>query len=149
MNFPPAPEAGSVPRNGGRVLVVDDEPHVLAVASTILQSQGFDVSSCESGEAALCILNESARAGLAPHVMVLDLTLPGGMSGFEVLERVLEMAPDMPVIACSGYFQEDARELCQAIGFVDILQKPYPLEHLCAIVRRSMTRERTPTNSAS
>ena len=149
MNFPPAPEASPAPRNGGRVLVVDDEPHVLAVASTILQSQGFDVSSCDSGEAALSILNESSRAGLAPHVMVLDLTLPGGMSGFEVLERVLEMAPDMPVIACSGFFQEDARELCQAIGFADILQKPYPLEGLCALVRRCISRERNPTHSAS
>jgi CheY-like chemotaxis protein len=149
MNFPPAPEASPAPRNGGRVLVVDDEPHVLAVASTILQSQGFDVSSCGSGEAALSILSESARAGLAPHVMVLDLTLPGGMSGFEVLERVLEMVPDMPVIACSGYFQEDARELCQAIGFNDILQKPYPLEQLCAIVRRAITHERTTSSPAS
>ncbi|MBV6501422.1 MAG: Transcriptional regulatory protein CreB [Prosthecobacter sp.] len=149
MNFPLAPEAASAPRNGGRVLVVDDEPHVLAVASTILQSQGFDVSSCESGEAALAILNESTRAGLSPHVMVLDLTLPGGMSGFEVLERVQEMSPDMPVIACSGYFQEDARELCQAIGFIDILQKPYSLEQLCAIVRRCITPERTSSSPAS
>ena len=149
MNFPPAPEAGSAPRNGGRVLVVDDEPHVLAVASTILKSQGFDVSACESGEAALASLNDALRAGQPPHVMVLDLTLPGGMSGFEVLERVLEMAPDMPVVACSGYFQEDARELCQAIGFSDILQKPYPLESLCALVRRCMSRERSSTHSAS
>ena len=44
----------------------------------------------------------------------------------------------MPVIACSGYFQDDARELCQAIGCYDIISKPYNFDVLGGCVRRAV-----------
>jgi len=144
MNSSSNPETGNLSRASGRILVVDDERHVLAVAKAILESHGFNVQVCLSGEAALEVINQCAGTPNHFSVMVLDLTLPGGMSGFEVLEAVQSLDPELRVIACSGYFQEDARDLCQAIGFMDILQKPYPLEDLCAIVRRCLVRERQP-----
>lgn len=146
MTFNPIPESTPASRAGGSVIVVDDEPHVLAVACAMLQSQGFQVVPCASGEEALEILQQSLQAGMDHQAMVLDLTLPGGMSGFEVMERLAATVPGLPVIASSGYFQEDARDLCQAIGFADILQKPYPVEHLCATVRRCIARERAPAH---
>ena len=144
MNSTPIQETSNLSRASGRILVVDDEHHVLAVAKAILESHGFSVQGCASGEEALDIVNESAGTPNRFSVVVLDLTLPGGMSGFEVLEAIQSLDPDLRVIACSGYFQEDARDLCKAIGFTDILQKPYPLEDLCAIVRRCLVRERQP-----
>jgi CheY-like chemotaxis protein len=69
---------------------------------------------------------------------LLDLTMPGGPSGFETLEVLRSIAPQMPVIACSGYFQDDARELCQAIGFYDIISKPYNFDVLGGCVRRAV-----------
>jgi CheY-like chemotaxis protein len=131
-------------RFSGRVLVIDDEPHVLSLASVMLTSQGFDVVSCESGDRGVEMLVESMETDHQIHAVVLDLTMPGGLSGFEVLEQLLAISPYLPVIACSGYFQEDARELCQGIGFADVLQKPYALEHLCDTVRRHLVRERQP-----
>lgn len=130
----------STPRSG-RILVVDDEPHVLAVAKAILDSHGFDVTVTDSGDDALKMLQEASAQGRRFSVLVLDLTMPGGLSGFEVMERLPHADPSVSVIACSGYFQEDARDLCQAIGFVDVLQKPYTLEHLVNTVRRCMTRQ--------
>ena len=58
------------------------------------------------------------------------------------MESLQKLDPDISVIACSGYFQEDARDLCQAIGFTDVLQKPYTLENLVATVRRGLARDR-------
>lgn len=136
-------DAVGLSRTSGRILVVDDEPHVLAVAMAMLESQGFHVVGCASGEEALRLLGLPCAESERFKVLVLDITLPGGMSGFDVLEVVQVSDPDLRVIACSGFFQEDARDLCQAIGFVDILQKPYPLENLCAIVRRCLVRERS------
>jgi CheY-like chemotaxis protein len=132
-------------RAGGRILVVDDEYHVLAVAKAILESHGFCVHGCSSGEEAIEAIRDCDSTGNQFSVVVLDLTLPGGMSGFEVLETIQSLDPDIHVIACSGYFQEDARDLCQAIGFTDILQKPYALEDLCATVRRCLVKERQPS----
>lgn len=142
MSYDSLSEPSGSSRAVGSILVVDDEPHVRAVATTILESQGFQVVGCDSGEAALELISQGAAEGRRYPVMVLDLTLPGGMSGFDVLEAVQNLDSSIQVIACSGYFQEDARDLCQAIGFSDILQKPYPLEGLCAIVRRCLSRER-------
>ena len=134
----------------GQVLVVDDEPHIVTMACTMLESQGFRAKGCHSGEAALIHI-ESAHQMQQDRfdVMVLDLTLPGGMSGFDALEAVKRYDPEIAVIACSGYFQEDARDLCQAIGFADILQKPYSIEALCAIVRRCLAREKSSAYAAA
>ncbi len=143
MNTATTPSISTTMRQIGRVLVVDDEPHVLAVAKTILDSQTFDVTTCESGAAAIELVRQGLNEGQRFSVIILDLTMPSGMSGFEVLEGILSIDPDVAVIACSGYFQADATALCQAIGFADVLNKPYALEHLCTMVRRHLARERT------
>lgn len=149
--MPPSSSSDSAAfsRVPGRVLVVDDEPHVLAVALAMLESQGLPATGCSSGEEALELLGRSGAADERFQVLVLDITLPGGMSGFDVLEIVQERDPELRVIACSGFFQEDARDLCQAIGFVDILQKPYPIENLCAVVRRCLVRDRSASTAVS
>jgi CheY-like chemotaxis protein len=130
------------PRFRGRVLVIDDESHVLSIATMMLTSQGFDVVPSESGDQGVELLLNSMHTEQQINAVVLDLTMPGGLSGFDVLEQLLEISPYLPVIACSGYFQEDARELCQSIGFADVLQKPYTLEHLCDTVRLHLARDR-------
>lgn len=123
------------------ILIVDDEVQVLAVAKAILEAHGFLASIAKSGEAALEILNQQQAEASPINVVVLDLSMPGGLSGFEVLERVRKQNQDLPIVACSGYFQDNAREMCQAIGFSDILPKPYTFDQLIASVRRCMAGE--------
>jgi CheY-like chemotaxis protein len=124
-----------------RVLVVDDEPHVLAVGKAMLEAHGFEAVMARSGEEALELVRSGVEDGRRFTAAILDLTMPGGASGFEVLEWLRACDPQLPVIACSGYFQEDVRDLCQAIGFVDVLPKPFNLESLCLSVRRAMVHE--------
>ena len=124
-----------------RVLLVDDEPHVLAVGKAVLEAHGFEAVACRSGEEALELVRVGGEEGQRFTAAILDLTMPGGASGFEVLEWLRACDPRLPVIACSGYFQEDVKDLCQAIGFVDVLHKPFNLESLCLAVRRAMMHE--------
>ncbi|GAA5149824.1 response regulator [Prosthecobacter algae] len=142
------PSTASLNRSHGRILVVDDEPQMLAVAKAILNAHSMDVEVCECGSQALQLFAESLDTPDRFSCVVLDLTMPGGLSGFEVMDELQKLDPDLPVIACSGYFQEDARDLCQAIGFTDVLQKPYTLEHLVATVRRGLLRDRANHESA-
>jgi CheY-like chemotaxis protein len=127
----------------GRILIVDDEPQVLAVAKAILNAHGFDIETTHTGESALEMIR-AASASQRPYTLcILDLTMPDGLSGFETMEQITQIVPSLPVIACSGYFQEDSRELCRALGFTDILQKPYALEHLVATVRHCLHRSQS------
>lgn len=130
-------------RSPCRVLIVDDEPNVLAVARAILEAHGFDVATASSGDNVDQMVRDAIRRNQRYSAIVLDLTMPGGPSGFEVLETILKTDPLAAVIACSAYFQEDATELCNAIGFVDVLQKPYTVERLCSAVRRCLNRGHT------
>ncbi|HEY1083537.1 MAG TPA: response regulator [Prosthecobacter sp.] len=136
-------------RTHGRILVVDDEPQMLAVAKAILDAHGMEAVVCDNGTLALQMFTEALDGPHRFSCIVLDLTMPGGLSGFEVMEELRKLDPDLSVIACSGYFQDDARDLCQAIGFTDVLQKPYALEHLVATVRRGLARDRATHDTAS
>lgn len=124
-----------------RVLIIDDEPHVLAVGKAVLEAHGFEAVASRSGEEALELVRVGVEEGQRFTAAILDLTMPGGASGFEVLEWLRACDPRLPVIACSGYFQEDVKDLCQAIGFVDVLHKPFNLESLCLAVRRAMMQD--------
>ncbi|MBE7497356.1 MAG: response regulator [Verrucomicrobiaceae bacterium] len=139
------PAASSPPVPGSNcVLLVDDEPKVLAVGKAVLGSAGFEVICASSGEIAIELVRHAADAGSRYAAIVLDLTMPGGPSGFDVLASILEIDSNAAIVACSGYFQSDARELCRAIGFYDVLAKPYNLDALCTVVRRAIARAPMP-----
>lgn len=120
------------------VLLIDDEPQVLSVGRAVLVSQGFEVACASSGDQAVELLMQALEGGHRFAACVLDLTMPGGLSGFDVLDQLHQVDPGLPVIASSGYFQEDARDLCQSLGFYDILAKPYTPDVICTLVRRAI-----------
>jgi DNA-binding NtrC family response regulator len=131
INMPPSFSASTV-------LFIDDEPQVLSLGRAVLASQGFEVACAASGERGMELLFHAVKSGQRYAACVLDLTLPGGLSGFEVLEQMRVVDSMLPVIASSGYFEEDARELCRSIGFYDILAKPYTPDGICSLVRRAV-----------
>lgn len=130
INMPPSFSASTV-------LFIDDEPQMLSVGRAVLASQGFEVDCAASGEQGMELLLNAIHSGQRYAACVLDLTLPGGLSGFEVLDQMRVVDRMLPVIASSGYFEEEARELCRSIGFYDILAKPYTADGICSLVRRA------------
>ena len=120
----------------GSILVVDDEPSVLAIAAAILNTADISPLKARNGEEAIEVLQREHDAGRRISIAILDLTMPGGLSGFETLEALRKIDPAIKVIACSGFFQEGALELCQSIGFSNILAKPYTPDSLLGLIRR-------------
>ncbi|MBL9130150.1 MAG: response regulator [Verrucomicrobiaceae bacterium] len=127
------------------VLIVDDEQGVLAVGKAVLSSAGFEVVCAHCGELAVELMRHAQGHGGRYSAVILDLTMPGGPSGFDVLTMMMEIDPSVTVIACSGYFQPDARALCRALGFYDVLAKPYNVDALCTVVRRAIVRAPDPS----
>ena len=122
--------------SGERVLVVDDEPDIVALVAYHLAKAGYRVATVGSGAEAL----ESARRE-RPALIVLDLMLPG-MSGFEVLEqlRASESTRDVAVLMLTARREESDRIQGLSLGADDYLTKPFSPQELVlrvsAILRR-------------
>ncbi|MDX1567303.1 MAG: response regulator, partial [Longimicrobiales bacterium] len=122
----------------GRVLLVEDDSSVRRVARAILERAGFDVVPFSSAEAGLEAL-EGGRNGF--DIVLSDLVLPG-MKGREFLDRVGERAPEIPLVAMSGYAEGSPGrrgDLPSAIYFV---QKPFTAEDLVETLRTALVQKR-------
>jgi CheY-like chemotaxis protein len=127
-------------RRAKSIMLVDDEPALRTVGKAILSTFDVPVLTASSGEDCLAALHAGAQQGALPDIILLDLTMPGGMSGVETLDQIQDHFPGIAVIACSGFFGDGADEVCQRLGFADSLPKPYTPDALAAVVRRVMMR---------
>jgi FixJ family two-component response regulator len=112
----------------GRVLVVDDEPHVRLSYRVALETEGYDVVEVNSGKAALDQLVDR-RFGLA----ILDMRMPE-MDGLELLARMRENKIGVPVVIVTAYSDVPHAVKAMKLGAIDFLQKPLKPEELRTLV---------------
>ena len=128
-------EERALPRNlagrGERVLVIDDEPDIRRTMAELMRDNGYEVLSAADGGAAL-----SAYTDFSPQVLLLDLGLPGGLSGIEVARRLRQLSPSLPIVFVSGH--ADRELLWTAVPGARLLRKPFQTEELYAEVRRCL-----------
>lgn len=120
----------------GPVLVMDDEESVLKVTGMLLSDLGYQPQVARDGEGALALFQE-AEAEDRPFVAVIcDLVVPGGMGGVEAAKRLKSIAPDVPVIASSGYANDAVLSEPEVHGFDDGLAKPFSIDELSRVLSR-------------
>ncbi|GAA1650046.1 response regulator transcription factor [Microbacterium flavum] len=119
-----------------RILVVDDEPHIVSLVTRALRAEGFETVTADDGQAALDI----ALAGDV-DLVILDVGLPS-MDGFEVLRSLRGQGGRMPVIMLTA--RSGTSDTIQGLdaGASDYVPKPFSVAELLARVR-SRLRERT------
>lgn len=114
------------------VLVVDDEPNMRGVLAEILRTEGFDVVEAEDGQAAL-----DRVMARVPAAIILDIRMPG-LDGIEVLGKLKEIAPQVPVIMLTGYPDIPTAVKAMRVGARDYLTKPFHAEDILLTVRRAL-----------
>ncbi|HEY3678658.1 MAG TPA: response regulator [Bradyrhizobium sp.] len=124
-----------------RVLVVDDDPMVCMAIEVCLQRQGFDVTIADGGEAGISAL-ETAKF----DVMLVDIFMPH-MRGFESIRIFHERAPDIPLIAMSGYAfasvdapSPDFLQMTLELGATVCLRKPFTPNALLVAVNECLAK---------
>lgn len=121
----------------GRVLIIDDEPVLRAMASSMLSSNGWEVFSASSAEEAAQLLKYCITNGIDVAAVITDLIMPGGMSGVDALAILRTIQPSLRVIATSGFLVgHDSFEACKNLGFDDVLPKPYTVDDINAVIDR-------------
>jgi DNA-binding NtrC family response regulator len=115
-----------------RVLIVDDEARMAEVVAAALTRAGHDCETCGSGEAALAALD--ARGA---DVVVTDWKMPG-VDGMELLRRIHERRPDVPVVLLTAHGTVPAAVAAMRAGAFDYVTKPFDNDELRAAVARAL-----------
>lgn len=119
-----------------RILLVDDEPSLVAVLQPVLEAADYEVSVATDGASALAALERGE-----PDVMLLDLGLPD-LDGKQVIARIRPRS-DVPIIVVSARHQEIEKIAALDEGADDYVNKPFEIGELMARVRAALRRRST------
>jgi DNA-binding NtrC family response regulator len=126
----------SITRGTERVLVVDDEPMVLATTAKCLEVLGYTVTTCNRANDALAAFSASPERF---DVVITDLTMPG-MSGERFVEHLLDARPGLPVIVATGFGNDVIANRLLLRGVRAVLAKPVAMATLSRTIRDCIMR---------
>ncbi len=120
-----------------RILIVDDEPNIVATVSPLLRARGYDVLSAVSGRSGLDAVDREK-----PDLVVLDLGLPD-VDGIEVCRQVRQ-GSNVPIVVLSARGAEGDKVAALDAGADDYVTKPFGPEELLARIRAALRRAESP-----
>src|SRR5687768_14114590 len=119
----------TVPRS--TVLIVDDERTLARAVQAFLAEAGYEAETAADGEQALSLVQS-----IRPDVVFADVRLPG-MSGIDLLRRIREFDPAIPVIIMTAYGTIEGAVEALKLGAFDYMKKPVDLEELKLLADRA------------
>ncbi|MBI5444026.1 MAG: PAS domain S-box protein [Deltaproteobacteria bacterium] len=132
------PAAELAVRGRGRILVMDDEEMIRDLLRSILESLGYEPTTCGDGAEALKLYGTQMRAGRPFDAVIMDLTIPGGMGGKEAVKCLLELDSAARVIVSSGYSNDPVLASFRGYGFCGAVAKPFKVRELGAALAQAL-----------
>ena len=121
---------------GGSILIMDDEESVRQTTGEALRRFGYSVAFADDGRRAIEMYREALNAGKPFDVVIMDLTIPGGMGGRETLQHLVSIDPKIRAIVSSGYSNDPVMAEYRDYGFAGVVSKPYRIRDLSETVQR-------------
>ncbi len=127
-----------------KILIVEDDPHILLGLEEVLQSEGFEVAVCSRGDQAV-----EAFAKHRPALLVLDVMLPG-LSGYDICKQLRAKKVTTPILMLTAKGQELDKVVGLDLGADDYVTKPFGVRELLARIHALLRRTGpSPTAEAS
>ena len=124
-------------RDSGKVLVMDDEEMVRDIALEMLSYLGFQVVLASDGAEAIEVYQKNLAAGGEPFdIVIMDLTIPGGMGGSKAIKKILTLNPQAKVIVSSGYSNDPVMANYMDHGFSGVITKPFKINELSEVIHK-------------
>ena len=123
-----------MPETKNLVIVIDDEESMRDSCRMILERDGFETHTADNGHEGIRKVEE-----LQPEIVLIDLKMPG-IGGFEVLDRIKQIDPQIIPIVITGYATVESAVEAMKRGAYDFLPKPFTPEELRLIIRRGLER---------
>ena len=128
-------EAGFVmPKPGGRVLVLEDEPGIQSLFEGYLKRMGLECVITCRGEDTLEEYQWALASERPFDLVITDLTIPGGMGGKKAMEGLLQLDPQAKAVVVSGYSEVEILANPGGYGFCAALAKPFSFDELAQIL---------------
>ncbi len=116
-----------------RILIVDDEISILDSLGGILEDEGFETVRAQTGEEALARVNEAI-----PDLVLLDIWMPPGIDGLEVLGKIKQDYAFIPVVMMSGHGTIETAVKATRLGAHDFIEKPLSLEKIVLTINNTI-----------
>lgn len=127
--------SGQVIQQGqGHILLMDDEALIREVGQAMLGHLGYTTEVCRDGAEAIHRYTDARVAGHPFDAVILDLTIPGGIGGQEVLERLRQVDPNVRAVVSSGYSNDSILADPPRWGFQGFLVKPYRVDDMARVL---------------
>jgi two-component system cell cycle sensor histidine kinase/response regulator CckA len=131
----PLAQEGKVLMGLGNILVMDDEEMVRHILEKMLGHLGYQAQCARDGEEAIEQFSAARAAGKPFDVVILDLTVPGGLGGKDTMARLAQIDPGVKAIVSSGYSDDPIMADYREYGFSGVIAKPYRISELSRILQ--------------
>jgi two-component system cell cycle sensor histidine kinase/response regulator CckA len=121
-------------KSPGAVLVMDDEEFIRVLYGKAIREMGFTVALAGDGFQAIELFKKAFDQGKPFDLVILDLTIPGGMGGMQAIAEIKKICPSAVAIASSGYSDDPVMANPDKFGFKGKLVKPFLVDDLNAII---------------
>ncbi len=118
----------------GKIMIMDDDDLVCSATAQMLEFFGYTVVIARDGEEAIKLYKKETRKGTPVDVIIMDLTIPGGMGGEEAVREILALNSAAGVIVSSGYANNRIMAHYRDYGFKAALVKPFELSELTRVI---------------
>ena len=124
-----------------KILIMDDKDAICTMTSEMLKGLGHTAETASNGNEAIAKYKESIEKKKPFDIIIMDLTIPGGMGGKEAIKHILKINPNAKVIVSSGYSANSSIAKYQELGFKGNIDKPYTIKELKEILQKVLKPE--------
>jgi two-component system cell cycle sensor histidine kinase/response regulator CckA len=128
------PEAPST--RTGKILLMDDEEMIRDLGQRILSRLEYDPELAADGNEAIEMYRKAMDSGNPFEIVILDLTVKGGLGGKDAAKKILKMNPHAKVIVSSGYSNDPVMIKFREYGFIAALPKPYKIKDMINVLKK-------------
>ncbi|MFA6499364.1 MAG: PAS domain S-box protein [Desulfurivibrionaceae bacterium] len=131
----PAETPAPLAKGHGKILVMDDEELIRDVSTAMLRQLGYEAHAANDGEEAITLYLQAKKNEQPFDLVIMDLTVPGGMGGKETIAHLRQLDPQVKAVVSSGYANDPIMAKFAEYGFCGVAPKPFSLQELSVLLR--------------
>lgn len=120
----------------GKILIMDDQESILRVVGRMFNRMGYAVETATDGAQAIELYRTVYESGYPFDLVILDLTVPGGMGGAKTIPEMLKIDPKIKAVVSSGYSNNPIMSNYKDYGFCGVVPKPYTKSQLADVLNQ-------------